>query len=161
MKLKFLKSVLCLLLIASMMLLPATAMASSKTIQILKVNTDGARLRSEEDKSVITTLKSGAKVFYAGEHLDAYCKVCTMDGEIGYVYKAFLSEYGAVKSSQVYYTTAKAPVYRRSGSSLKKAGTAPENTFVLVYATNGNWAFVRSMGGASGYMKLNTLTKAF
>jgi len=160
MKLKFMKILMCLVLIASMALAPMTAMASSSTMQILKVNTSGARLR-DEDKSIITTLRQGTKVFYAGDRIDAYCRVCTLDGEVGYVYKEFLSAYGVVKTKQVYFTTDPSVVYRRSGDSLKRMGTAPENTVVLVLDTNGSWAYVRSLNGATGYMRRNTLQRAF
>ena len=75
MKMRFLKALVCLVLIASMAFAPMTAMAASKTMQILKVNTSGVRLRDPLDKSVMKTLREGTKVFYAGDRKDSFCKV--------------------------------------------------------------------------------------
>ena len=162
MKMKFWKALVCLVLIASMAFAPMTAMAASKTMQILKVNTSGVRLRDPLDKSVMKTLREGTKVFYAGDRKDAFCKVCTMDGEVGYVFKEYLSEYGVVKTSQIYVTTEKSAAYRRSSSSgLKRTGSIAKNTVMLVLDKNGNWAQVQSMDGEVRYMRMDTLKRAF
>lgn len=155
------KSILCLALILVLTLAPLSAFAATKTAKILKINVDQARLRTGASGAIITTLDKGTKVLYLNKTDGAYCKVCTTDGETGYVYKRFLSSYGAVRADQVYVTKASTTLYKRSGNSLRKSSTIKEGVYVLVYKTNGSWAQVKSMTGKSGYMKLSSLKKVF
>ena len=142
-------------------LAPLSAFAATKTAKILKINVDQARLRTGASGVIITTLDKGTKVLYLNKTDGAYCKVCTTDGETGYVYKRFLSSYGAVRADQVYVTRGSTTLYKRSGNSLRKSSTIKEGVYVLVYKTNGSWAQVKSMTGKSGYMKLSSLKKVF
>ena len=155
------KSILCIALILVLTLAPLSALAASRTAKILKVNVDKARMRESATGEIITTLNKGTKVLYLNRTDGAYCKVCTTDGTTGYVYKSFLSNYGAVRADQVYVTKASTTLYRRSGNSLRKSSTLKSGTYMLVYKTNGNWAYVKSMSGKSGYVKLSSLRKVF
>ena len=155
------KSILCLALVLVLTLAPLSALAASRTAKILKVNVDKARMRESATGEIITTLNKGTKVLYLNRTDGAYCKVCTTDGTTGYVYKSFLSNYGAVRADQVYVTKASTTLYRRSGNSLRKSSTVKEGVYMLVYKTNGSWAQVKSMTGKSGYMKLSSLKKVF
>lgn len=159
-----LKRVLCMVVIVVCVLLPVYASAaSSKVVYILKVNSDYPRMREGVSGSseIVRTLRKGEKVFYTGVTKNQKCKVIACDGKTGYVYKNYLSLYGAVKKSSVYQTKSAATVYRRSGNSLKKMTTVSKNQYVLVYKTNGTWAYVKSMTGRSGYIKLSSLKKVF
>ena len=155
------RSILCLALVLVLTLAPLSALAATKTAKILKVNVDKARMRESSSGEIITTLNKGTKVLYLNKNDGAYCKVCTTDGETGYVYKGFLSSYGAVRANQVYVTKGSTTLYKRSGNSLRKSSTIKEGVYVLVYKTNGSWAQVKSMTGKSGYMKLSSLKKVF
>ena len=155
------KSILCIALILVLTLAPLSALAASRTAKILKVNVDKARMRESATGEIITTLNKGTTVLYLNRTDGAYCKVCTTDGTTGYVYKSFLSNYGAVRADQVYVTKASTTLYRRSGNSLRKSSTVKEGVYMLVYKTNGSWAQVKSMTGKSGYMKLSSLKKVF
>ena len=161
MKRNWMRSVLCLLLVLTLAIAPMCAFASTKTAKILKINVDQARMRTGASGEIITTLAQGTKVLYLNRTDGAYCKVCTTDGETGYVYKGFLSSYGAVRSNQVYVTKGSTTLYKRSGNSLRKSSTIKEGVYVLVYKTNGSWAQVKSMTGKSGYMKLSSIKKVF
>jgi len=160
---KFLKVLVCMLLMLSCVMTPIAATAASRTAYILKVSADYARMRKGPygNYGIITTLRKGTKVFYGGENAGAYCKVYLDNGVAGYVYRSYLSGYGAVNKNNVYMTTAPTTYYTRSGSSLKKAGTVGKGQFVLVYKRNGNWVFAKNLNGANGYMKLGTLRKVF
>ena len=162
MKRRILKVLICLVMIISCMA-PIAATAASKPAYILKVSADYARMRKGPYGSygIITTLRRGAKVLYGGQNAGEYCKVYTTNGTSGYVYKKYLSTYGAVKRNNVYMTKAAAPFYKRSGSSLKRSGSVAKNQFVLVYKRNGDWVFVKSLSGRSGYMKAAYLKRAF
>ena len=155
------KSILCIALILVLTLAPLSALAASRTAKILKVNVDKARMRESATGEIITTLNKGTKVLYLNRTDGAYCKVCTTDGTTGYVYKSFLSNYGAVRADQVYVTKATTTLYRKSGSSLRKSSTVKEGVYMLVYKTNGSWAQVKSMTGKSGYVRLSALSKVF
>lgn len=163
MKRKVLKSVLCSLLILAMMMAPMSALASSSLALILKVNGDWVRMRdgAEEGDEVIARLRKGTKVLYWGEREDEMYKVLTSTGKRGYIYKGYLSTYGAMKKSQVYITTGTTKLYKRSGSSLKGNGTLAKGKYVVVYKTSGNWAYIKTMTGKSAYCQKSSLKKAF
>lgn len=161
MKRNFMKSVLCLVLILVLVTAPLCAFASTKTAKILKVNVDKARLRTGPSGAIIATLNKGTKLLYLNSNSGAYCKVCTKNGTVGYIYKDFLSSYGAVRADNIYITTSSTTMYRRSGNSLRKSSTLNSGQFLLVSQTNGNWARVKTVAGKTGYVKLNTIRKAF
>lgn len=163
MKRNWMRSVLCLLLVLTLAIAPMCAFASTKTAKILRVNADQARLRSGPSGAygVITKLNAGTKVLYMNKKSGAYCKVCTTDGTVGYMYHGLLSSYGTVRQDQVYVTTGSTTLYRLSGNSLRKSSTLKSGTYMLVYKTNGNWAYVKSMSGKSGYVKLSSIRKVF
>ena len=155
------RSILCLSLIMVLVLAPMSGVAATKTAKILKINVDQARMRTGASGEIITTLARGTKVLYLNRTDGAFCKVCTTDGTTGYVYKGFLSSYGSVRADQVYVTTGSTTLYKLSGNSLRKSSTLKSGTYMLVYKTNGNWAYVKSMSGKSGYVKLSSIRKVF
>lgn len=163
MKRKVLKSVLCSLLAIAMLMAPMSALASTKTALILKVNADWVRMRDGSDvgDDVITRLRKGTKVLYWGVHDDEMYKVLTSSGKTGYIYKGYLSTYGAMKLNQVYITTGSTKLYKRSGSSLKGNGTLAKGKYVVVYKTSGGWAYIKTMSGKSAYCQTATLKRAF
>ena len=155
------RSILCLSQILVLVLAPMSGVAATKTAKILKINVDQARMRTGASGEIITTLARGTKVLYLNRTDGAYCKVCTTNGTTGYVYKGFLSSYGSVRADQVYVTTGSTTLYKLSGNSLRKSSTLKSGTYMLVYKTNGNWAYVKSMSGKSGYVKLSSIRKVF
>ena len=50
---------------------------------------------------------------------------------------------------------------RFSKSASAARSTLKSGTYMLVYKTNGNWAYVKSMSGKSGYVKLSSIRKVF
>ena len=140
---------------------PVSASAGGKVVRILKVTTDGARLREgpSSSYSVITSLKSGERVFYLGKISGAFVYIRTSYGRQGYMYKGFLKTYGACSLDQVYYCKENATAYKKSGSSIVVAGTLKKYQHVILYKTNGDWALVRTLSGKAGYVKLNHLKK--
>lgn len=161
MKRKLIKPIVCMVLAIMTVIMPLGASAASY-VHIVKVNVTDARLRAETgDGSIVKTLSRGTKLLYAGEKKGKFCKVLTSKGLTGYVYEDFLSDYGTVKKSMLYYTEKSTPIYKKSGSSLKRNGSLAKNTLVLVYKTNSSWAYVKSMSGKSGYCKLSYLEDLF
>ena len=159
---KLLKSFLCLVLIVTMGLLPMSALAATKAY-VLNVTADNVRMRSGSgaSSSVTGTLRKGSKVLYWGDRSGALCKVATTSGKVGYVYRNYLSVYGAVKKSQIYVTTKSTSVYKRSGSSFKKFTTVSSGRYLLVVGQASGWAYVRTVTGKAGYVPTSAISKAF
>jgi len=156
---RFVRLAVCLALAVSMLIAPMSALASSE-IKIMKVTVDGARMRSGAGNyEVIGSLKKGDKVLYAGKQVKAFCLVRTTGGKQGYVYKEFLKSYGAVKASQVYYTTSKANLYKKASTSSSRIKKLSKHECVFVYETRGGWAYVKTTSGKGGFMKTSYLAK--
>ena len=163
MKRKILVMLLSVLLVASMLIAPLSASAASKkTVQIMQVTVDGARVRSGPGSSydVVTSVKNGAKVFYLGKEKSSFYYVRTDHGVKGYMYKGFLKSYGACYPSQVYYATKRAKVYKKASSGSSKKTTLTKGQHVIVYQVKGNWAYIKTLGGTGGYVKKSALKKA-
>lgn len=160
---KLFKSILCLVLIASMGLLPMTAFAAVKKAYICTVTGNNVRLRSGSGASstVIGSLRKGSKVLFWGHRQGALCKVCTTSGKVGYVYRNYLSVYGAIKKSQIYSTTKTTPVYKKVGSKYKKFSSVPSGRYLLVIGQAGGLAYVRTVTGSAGYVPAANLTRVF
>lgn len=151
-------AILGLVLLVSILAVPASA---ASVVKVMKVNVHGARLRSGPGNySVITSLKKGTKVLYTGKKVNAFYQVRTSGGKVGYVYKKFLSSYGAATSKQVYYTTKATTMRHRASSKSSSVKRLKKNTLLLVYATSGSWAYVKTLSGKGGYVKISALSKA-
>ena len=162
-KRRWIVAALCALLVAAMVMAPVSASASSrKTVQILKVTESGARLRKgpSSEYEVITSLKSGDRVFYSGKVKDAFCYVCTAFGKKGYVYKGYLKSYGAAYRNQIYYANrSSVKVYKKVGHS-SRATTLSKGQHVIVYETQDGYSYIKTLNGVGGYVKKNYLSKA-
>lgn len=156
------KMIVCSLLIVAMLAVSLPASAASSIACIMKVTTDYARMRSSaEDGSVIASLRKGTKLLYWGVHDGAMCKVMTSSGITGYVYGPYLTTYGAMNLDSVYVTTATTAMYRRSGGTLVSSGYLGKGRYVAVYGVYNGWAFIKTMSGASAFIKTDNLSKVF
>lgn len=163
MKRRVLMMVLAILLVASMLMAPMSASAASrKTVQILKVTVEGARLRKGPSSSydIITSLKNGAKVFYLGEGKDSFCKVRTDHGVTGYIYRGYLKSYGACYRDQVYYAKKNTRLYKKPALNSTRKARLSKGQHLIVYQVKGKWAYVKTLGGTGGYVKKSMLKKA-
>lgn len=154
---RFLVALMCVFLIVSIAA-PATGLAAKKNknrvIYILNVDNDGARVRKEPssaEDNVEVSLKKGTKVFYLGKS-DAWFKIRSEFGNIGYTYKGFLSYYGAVKLKDIYAADGTVKMYARPVSGARRSGVLSDNQHVIVYATSGKWAYVHTLSGQKGYV---------
>ena len=163
MKRKILMIILSVLLIASTVLAPVDALAASKKkIPIMQVTVEGARVRKgpSSEYDVMTSLKSGAKVFRISKGKNSFYKVRTSRGLVGYMYKGFLKSYGACYKSQIYTAKKKVKVYKKASTKSKRKTTLAKNQQVIVYQIKGKWAYIKTMGGKGGYVKKSALKKA-
>lgn len=154
---------LCLLMIVGMVAMPVSASAAVKdrVVKIMRVNVQGARLRKGPSSAydVITSIGKGSCVFYLEKKSGAFKYVRTANGKTGYVYEGFLDTYGACKLSQVYHTTGTARLSDRPSDISNRVATLSKKEHVVVYKTRGSWAYVRTMQGKTGYMRLSKLKK--
>ena len=159
MKRNVMKSFICFVMILAMLMAPMTASAAS-IARIMKVNTDWVRMRSSNGAQV-ASLRKGTKVLYWGSRIDEMYKVMLSNGKTGYIYKDYLSTYGAMNLNSIYVTTATTQLYNRSGSSLKKSGKLASGKYVMIYKTSGDWAYIKTMSGKGAFVQKGTLKKAF
>ncbi len=155
----FLSLVLAMALMAA---LPLTASAAKKTVNILKVTADYARLREDagSNAEVITTLRKNAKVFYLGRS-GGMAYVMTERGLKGYIYAGYLGTYGAVAAASVYYVKSSSlSVYKSARTSARKLGSIPKNGYILLKTTNGKWGYIKTLSGRGGYVLLSGLKRA-
>lgn len=156
---KYLKVVLSIVLSLLLLTAPLSAFAAPKTVTILKVKNDYARVRNEEGE-VITSLRKNTKVFYLGRQ-DSMAYICTERGVMGYVYGGYLSSYGAVRLANVYYVKSSSlKVYSSPRTSSRRLTTLPKNSFILLSKANGKWGYIKSLSGNSGYVQLSGLRRA-
>lgn len=156
-KRRLLAALLCLMLLASAFAIPASA---ASVVKVMKVNVNGARLRSGPGNyPVIKSLKKGTKVLYTGKKVNAFYQVRTSGGRVGYIYKRFLSSYGAATSKQVYYTTKKVTLRKKPSSRSRSVKKLKKNTLVLAYEVRGTWVYVKTLSGKGGYVKASALKK--
>lgn len=163
MKRRILTMLVAVLLVASIMAAPMSASASSKSmVQILKVTVDGARLREGPTSgySIITSLDKGTKVFYRGKQKHSFCYVCTAYGQKGYIFRDFLASYGAAYASQIYYASSKVKVYKKASTGSGKVTTLGKGQHVILYQSNGDWAYIKTLGGKGGFVRASALKKA-
>ncbi|MBR6766363.1 MAG: SH3 domain-containing protein [Clostridia bacterium] len=154
--------ILCLLILVGMaMPVGASAAMKDRVVKIMKVNVQGARLREGPSSKydVITSLGKGSCVFYLEKEKAAFSYVRSSQGKIGYVYEGFLSEYGACKLSQVYTAIAASKLCDRPSEVSNRVTTIHKNEHVILYKTRGNWAYVKTLQGKGGFVKLNRFKK--
>ena len=155
-KRRLLAAVLGLVILVSLFAVPASA----SVVKVMKINVNGARLRSGPGNyPVIKSLKKGAKVLYTGKKVNAFYKVRTSGGKVGYVYDKFLTSYGAANSNQVFYTNKSVTMRRKATAKSRGVKRLKRKTLVLVYQVRGSWAYVKTMSGKGGYVKVSALTK--
>ena len=163
MKRNVFRMALCLMLVLMIGAAPVTALAAkSKVVLILKCNVDGGRLREGPSSAydVITSLKKGEKVFYNNQRDGAFCYVRTLYGQAGYIYHGFLESYGAARYDQIYYANASGVrVYKRPTEGASRATTLGAGEHIIVYRTVGDWGFVKTLRGNTGFVKLSGLTR--
>ena len=164
MKRRLFVMVTCLMLISAMAIAPMSASAASKKIvYVVKITVDGARLREGPSSAygIITSLKKDSRVFYLNKRQNAFCYVYTEYGQKGFVYKGFLKAYGAVAVDQVYYNKNNSlTVYKRANTGSGRVTTLTKYQHVIVYQTQGDWAYIKTLRGQGGFVKLSALKKA-
>lgn len=151
------------LVLALSTVLPSVGFAASskknKVIYVVNIDNNGVRAREQPHggDNVITTLKKGTKLFYLGQS-GSYYKVCSeYSPRAGYVYKGYVSYYGAVAYDSIFKCDGKTYVYSRPSTSSRRTATLKDNQFVIVRAVSGKWAYVFTISGIKGYVRTSNL----
>lgn len=160
---KMSKACLALLMAVLLASAPVTALAKAKTVNILVVTGDYVRLRSEPSAAtgdVVTTLGKGSKVFML-TYNKGWVYLRTSRGKMGYMYKDYLKFYGAAKLNSIYFVSSSSlKLYKKASTSAGRVTTLPRWEHVIVYATSGKWAYVKTLSGKGGFALRSGLTKA-
>ena len=107
---------------------------------------------------MITSLRKGDKVLYIGAHEGAFCLVRTMYGQNGYIYKGFLSYYGAARRSQIFYATDDGvTLYKKPKSGASKSTTLAKGEHIIVYKVVGSWGYAKTLRGKAGFVTAKNL----
>ena len=162
---RFFKMMLCLVLVlvcAAPACMPSASAA--KAAKILKINANGVRLHytaeGQGEQNMILSMKKGTKVLVLGMKNKSWAEVALNNGLTGYVYKGYLSEYGAVATKSIYKVNTKLPCYKLSGRRLKKTSSSlSKGTIVFVRDTKNGYAYVMTLNGKKTYVKTSGLTK--
>ena len=160
---RMLRMALCLALILSL-LLPANAFAAkARTISLVKVTGDYVRvhsLPSGTEGEIIGKLRAGTKLFYL-DNVGGWIQVCSSRGVSGYIYKTYLSYYGAARLDNIYYVQSSSlKMYSKPSTSSSKTGTLSQDELVILYQASGRWGYVRTPNGDGGCVLLSGLKKA-
>ena len=160
MKRKWICMALCVVLTLTLLGSATGASAASGIITMYKTTVADGRLREgpSPDYNVARTLRQGEKVFYSGTTSASFALVRTTSGEMGYIYTGFLTPYGNVRADQLYSANSTVTVYRSPSTSASRTGTLSGGEAVLVFAVSGNWAFVKTFSGVTGFASLSGLT---
>lgn len=160
MKSNLVRLIVCVLLVLTLAIAPITTAFAASTMKLMKINVDGARLRKGPGNyEIITSLRRGEKVLYSGEMTKSFCLVCTEDGQVGYVFRDYLSNYGVIRADQVYYAnTGSVRMYSRANTGSSRVETLSRHELVIVFRTAGNWAYARTLDGEAGYIQLSKLS---
>ena len=173
MKRKMFKSILCSLLIITLLAGPITsALAASNVAYILLVWTeDGTNkviVRAGSNKrggngndAILGSLPVGTPVLYWGGSSGQMLQIMTPTGQVGYIFYKNLKVYGALNRNQVFLTNSSTPVYKNSGTSIRRTGSVSAGIPLLVYGLTGGYAIVKNMFGATAYVSAASLTKVF
>lgn len=163
---RFLKVFLIVTLLLAM-ILPTDAFAASKktkTLYIIKVDRPDVRVRSTPDgttsANILGTVKKGTRLFYLGQKNSAWYRVATEYGARGYVYKGYVSYYGAVSLNTVYEAKTGTKLYKKANTRGGTNGSLKKGQYVVVYAVGNGWAYVKTISGKSGYLPVSALKKA-
>lgn len=164
MKRRIIALLLTVLLLVGSFAVPVSASAASKSkVKILKVNVEGARIRTGPSSAydIKTSVSKGTKVFYLNKMKNSFAYICTEKGVTGYMYRGFLDSYGVAYKYQVYYCTDRSiGVYQKTNTDSKKVTKLSKGQRVIVYQVKGNWAYIKTLSGTGGYVKKKYLKKA-
>ena len=160
---RFLRTIICALLILTVVILPAMPQASaSSKVYLMKVVGSDVRLRDgpASSYSVRKKLANGTEVFYFGSSKAGFYKVTTTGGVTGYVYKDYLKQVGKYAKKSVYKVSSKTYLYSKASIKARHS-TLRKGTYVLLSKKKSGWAYVTTLAGKKGYVKTGKIKKAF
>ena len=78
--------------------------------------------------------------------------------ENGYIYKGFLSYYGAARRSQIFYATDDGvTLYKKPKSGASKSTTLAKGEHIIVYKVVGSWGYAKTLRGKAGFVTAKNL----
>ncbi len=153
---------ICLVLMASFALAPASAFAAKG--KIYKATTGGVRIRekAQSGSTIIGKLKKGERVIHLSTK-NRWWRVRTTNGLTGYVFPTNLAYYRTYNVGKIYRASSAkgVKVYKKATAKAGVKGTLTRKYSVVLLAKKGNWGLIRVIkNGKVGYLPLNSLTAA-
>lgn len=155
------KSTICILLIMIIFSASFSAMAAG-VVKVMRTNVAGARMRTGQHGAELKpSLPKGTRVLFLNQTSGSYWKVVTSDGRQGFVFRDYLSNYGACKASNVYYVTSSSLVMRsHPNDGASRVQTLKNKQVVIVFKKSDSWGYGRTLDGRGGYFRMSGLSKA-
>ncbi len=162
------RSLMCLVLAVLMLAvqLPAqAAVAGSTTLakygENYVVNASRLNVRSGPgmEYSVITGIKRGETVTYI-KNSDSWWRVQLSDGRYGYVDRKYLAPVCVSKTGRYFVMADKLCIRKNPTTSSGIRGIVTRGTMVTITQLNGDWGYVSSGAGATGWVALRYLSSS-
>ena len=139
-----------------------STMLSASAIPI-KVETtkDNLNIRTEADtySDILTVVeKSGTYLYPVEDTSENWYKVRFADGVYGYVYKEYVKEAGAIKSSVTLLSGAALRVSASDSAPVQKLCSIGTELSVTGIDTTGNWYYATAFNGEEGYIKATSIS---
>ena len=146
-------------LVASLMVMPVSALASSKKARNMTTNAR-VNLRDPDDYThIIGTVKKGKTVYFTGKTKKNFYLVTTSSGKTGYVFKMYLDEANSVSKSSVYKVKKYSVLRKKASTSSKGVEGLEAGRYLQVKSVSNGWAYVETSTGKKGYIQTENLTK--
>lgn len=150
--------IVCVAMLASMLAMPMSAMASSKA-RMMKTNVR-VNLRDPNDYThIVGTVKKGVQVYFTGKTIKSFYLVKTSSGKLGYVFKLYLDEADSTSKNSVYRAKHNTKLYKKPSTSARTVCSLASGRYVQVSKVSGGWAYVVTTNGKKGYVPTSDLTK--
>ncbi len=156
MKRRIMTFMICMIMLASMMVMPMNALASGKYMTV----TSNVNLRSNDNiNDVVGTLKKGTTVYYTGKKYKAFYQIKTSKGKTGYVFKMYLKDAGSKGEGMVCRVKSNSVLYKKASTDSRKVASLMEGRYVQIISTGDGWAYVRTTNDKKGYIPTSQLKK--
>ena len=155
MKRRIITLMVFLAMVASLLTMPMSALASGKFMTV----TTNANLRSNTNLyDVIGTLKKGTTVYYTGKKYKSMYQVKTSKGKVGYVFKMYLKNADSKDGDgQVVCVKENSTLYKKADTASRSVCKLAKGRYLKILSVEGDWAKVQTTDDRIGYIQVSKL----
>ena len=157
MKRRIITMMVLLVMAASMLAMPMSALAEGKFMTV----TTNVNLRSSSDlNDVIGTLKKGTTVYYTGKKYKSMYQIKTSKGKVGYVFKMYLKNAGSKDGDgMVVRVKENTLLYKKADTDSRQVCKLAEGRYMKILSVGDGWAKVKTTNDKTGYVLVSKLKK--